>query len=164
MTFSLGLVAFMLIKVFAPGFYARQDTRTPVRIGVISMVTNMAFNLAIVVPLALAGVPGLHAGLALATSLAAYVNAALLFRGLRKEGAWRAEPGWGLFTFRLVAANGAMGLVLWLLAGNLEFWFGLHALERGIRLALLIAGGALVYLVVLLALGVRLRELRGHKP
>ncbi|MFA5529443.1 MAG: murein biosynthesis integral membrane protein MurJ [Thiohalomonadaceae bacterium] len=163
-TFSLGLVAFMLVKVLAPGFYARQDTRTPVRFGVYSMVFNMAVNLLIIVPLAMVGVSGLHAGLALATSLAAFLNAGLLFRRLRAERVWRPAPGWGRFTLRLVLANGAMGVVLWLSAGSLEQWLAMGGAERVLRLAVLIATGAAVYGVVLLALGTRLAELRGHRP
>ena len=79
MAYAVGLPAFILIKVLAPGFYARQDTRTPVRIGVIAMATNMVFNLFLIFPLQ-------HAGLALATSLSAYLNAYLLLHALRRDG------------------------------------------------------------------------------
>src|SRR5690606_34017808 len=85
--YSAGLIAFMLIKVLAPGFFARQDTRTPVRIGVIAMVANMVFNLMLVFSLA-------HVGLALATTLAAFLNAGLLAWGLHKEQIWQFQPGW----------------------------------------------------------------------
>jgi putative peptidoglycan lipid II flippase len=159
-TFSFGLIAFMLIKVLAPGFYARQDTRTPVRIGMISLGANMGFNLLIVVPLAWYGVQGLHAGLAFATSLAAYLNAGQLFWRLRKEGAWRAESGWGLFWTRMLVANGAMALFLLLLTGPLDLWLQLHAGERALRLGLLTVGGAVVYLAALGFMGVRPRDLR----
>jgi putative peptidoglycan lipid II flippase len=162
-TFGTGLTAFMLIKVLAPGFYARQDTRTPVRIGVIAMVTNMAFNLIIVVPMAMSGMPGPHAGLALATSLAAYVNAGLLFRSLRKQGVWLWEPGWRRFALQMLVANAAMGGFLWVFTGDFALWIHLHALERALRLALLIAGGALVYAVALYVIGIRLRDLRGYR-
>ncbi len=163
-TFSLGLVAFMLVKVLAPGFYARQDTRTPVRFGVYAVVFNMTFNLAVVVPLAMRGVSGLHAGLALATSLAAYLNAGLLFRRLRADGVWRASPGWGLFTLRAVLANLAMAAVLWFASGTLADWLTQGAVDRALWLAGLIGVGALVYGITLLALGMRLSELRGRRP
>lgn len=82
--YSAGLLAFMLIKVLAPGFFAREDTKTPVKIGIIAMVANMVFNLILIFPLA-------HAGLALATSLSAWLNGYLLWRGLRKEGRGRVS-------------------------------------------------------------------------
>ncbi|MGE0080892.1 MAG: murein biosynthesis integral membrane protein MurJ [Thiohalomonadaceae bacterium] len=163
-TFSLGLVGFMLVKVLAPGFYARQDTRTPVRFGIYSMLFNMAVNLLVIVPLAMMGVSGLHAGLALATSLAAFLNAGLLFRRLRADRVWRPAPGWGRFALRLMLANGAMGVVLWLFTGSLDQWLAMGGVERVLRLAALIAAGAAVYGAVLLALGMRLSELRGRRP
>jgi putative peptidoglycan lipid II flippase len=162
--FSLGLVAFMLVKVLAPGFYARQDTRTPVRFGIYAVAFNMAFNLLVVVPLGLQGVSGLHAGLALATSLAAYLNAGLLFRRLRADRVWRAAPGWGLFALRLVLANLAMAALLIAFTGSLAEWLAMGAMERALRLATLIAVGALVYGATLLALGVRPSALRGRRP
>lgn len=106
--YSAGLLAFMLIKVLAPGFFAREDTKTPVKIGIIAMVANMALNLALIVPLA-------HAGLALATSLSAWLNGYLLWRGLRKEGAWKSQSGWPKFLLQLALANGALAaVILWL--------------------------------------------------
>jgi cation:H+ antiporter len=99
------LVPFILIKVLAPGFYARQDTKTPVRIAVIAMVSNMVLNILLVFPLA-------HAGLALATALSAGLNAMLLFRGLRGEGVFQAEKGWGSLIVRGVVAALLMGVAL----------------------------------------------------
>ncbi|MFP3442355.1 lipid II flippase MurJ, partial [Pantoea sp. SIMBA_133] len=84
------LVAFMLIKVLAPGFFARQDTKTPVKVGIITMVANMVFNLILIWPLA-------HAGLALATALSAFLNAGMLAWLLRRQGVLRFQPGWGRF-------------------------------------------------------------------
>ncbi|HBO12832.1 MAG TPA: murein biosynthesis integral membrane protein MurJ, partial [Halieaceae bacterium] len=91
--YALGICAFMLIKVLAPGFYARQDMVTPVRIGIRAMVANMVLNIAFVVPLMVYLDLG-HVGLALATSVAAYLNAGLLWRGLRREGIYRFDPAW----------------------------------------------------------------------
>ena len=82
--YTLGLGAFMLVKVLAPGFYAREDMRTPVRVGIIAMVSNMALNVAFVFPLMTMFNMG-HVGLALATSVTAWLNAGLLYRGLRRE-------------------------------------------------------------------------------
>ena len=105
MAYSLGLLSFILIKVLAPGYYSRQDTRTPVRIAVIAMVANMVMNIILVFPLA-------HAGLALATSLSATLNAFLLYRGLRREGVSQPEAGWPLLIRRGVLASAVMGGLL----------------------------------------------------
>lgn len=152
--YSAGLVAFMLIKVLAPGFFARQDTRTPVKIGVIAMVANMGMNLALIMPLA-------HAGLALATALSAWLNAFLLWRGLRKDGAYRFMPGWRRFLLQLLAGNLLMaGFILWYNAG--ADWLGASALQRIQDMAILVAGGVVSYAMALMLCGVRLRHFRGH--
>ena len=153
MAYSFGLVGFILIKVLAPGFYARQDTKTPVRIAVIAMVTNMVLNIALVFPLA-------HAGLALATTLSAYLNAFLLFRGLRREGVYQPRQGWRLLILRGAVACGVMaGLLLWG-AGSLELWLALDVWGRIWRLLAWIGAGGAVYFATLLLLGVRLHHFR----
>jgi len=144
--YSMGLLGFMLIKVLAPGYFARQDTRTPVRIGIIAMVTNMAMNLMLIVPLA-------HAGLALATSLSAFINAGLLYRGLRREGVYRPSPGWGAYGARILVANLLMGLVLWYGAGELYSWLAWGPFTRAWHLAALILAGAGTYFLALTAMG-----------
>lgn len=153
LAYALGLPAFVYIKVLAPGYFARQDTRTPVRAGVAAMLFNILCNLALVVPLA-------HAGLALATSLSAYLNAGLLYRGLRREGHHRALPGWPTLAFRVLIANLIMAGALWLLRGDPEWWSTAPTTERALRLAGLVAGGAVSYFSVLLLLGVRPRDFR----
>ncbi len=163
MAYSVGLIGFMLVKVLAPGFYARQDTRTPVRFGVYSMVANMVMNLAFVVPMVMSGVTGPHAGLALATSLAAFVNAGFLFFHLRRAGVFVAQPGWALFALRMGIANVALGLTLWWGRGEMGEWFARDASERALLLAGLIGGAAAVYFIVLLLLGIRPRQLLGRK-
>lgn len=150
--FGLGLAAYILIKVLAPAFYARQDMRTPVRIGIIAMLANMVMNVIFVFPLA-------HAGLALATALAAFLNAGLLYRALRKTGAYQPEPGWGLFAVRIAAANILMGGVLWLGMGDWSQWLHWPALTRAGHLALLTAAAAAIYFFSLWVGGLRLRAL-----
>ena len=152
MAFALGLVAFMLIKVLAPGFYARQDTRSPVKYGLIAMGANTAMVLLLIWPLA-------HAGLALATSLAAFLNAGLLFFNLRRRDIYRPRAGWVKFLAQLVAANLAMGLVLWFGTGGLEHWLNASARERLWHLCWLIAAGGGSYLLAVLAVGIRPRHL-----
>jgi putative peptidoglycan lipid II flippase len=162
MAYALGLLGFMLVKVLAPGFYARQDTRTPVRFAVYSLIANMLMNLLFVVPMAILGIEGPHAGLALATGLAAFVNAGLLFQRLRREGIYRAESGWGLFTLRVVLANLLMAGYLWWGRGTLADWFMLDAAGRALQLSGLIGGAVAIYFSTLLLLGIRPRQLLGR--
>ncbi len=152
MAFAFGLVAFMLIKVLAPGFYARQDTRSPVKYGLIAMGANTAMVLILVWPLA-------HAGLALATSLAAFLNAGLLFVNLLRRGIYQPRSGWTRFLLQLTVANLVMGLLLWFGAGNLEDWIHASARERLWHLTWLIAAGGGSYLLAVLAVGIRPRHL-----
>jgi len=151
--YSIGLLAFMLIKVLAPGYFSRQDTKTPVRIGIQAMAANMVMNLALIVPLQ-------HVGLALATSLSAFMNAGLLLRGLLRDRVLVWQSGWGRFGMRLLLANGALVAVLLWWTAPPEHWLGWDLTERVLQLAELVIVGGVVYLVVLLLAGLRLRDLR----
>jgi len=151
--YSLGLLAFMLIKVLAPGFFARQDTRTPVRIGIIAMVANMVFNLILVWHYR-------HVGLALATAASAWLNAGLLWRGLRREGVYQPSALWRFLLPRLLLAVLLMTAVIYWVATQTQVWFEGAAYERGFMLMLLVVAGGATYLGVLLASGVRLQHLR----
>lgn len=146
MAYSVGLVGFILVKILVPGFTSRQDTRTPVRYGVYAMVVNLILNLSLIWTLA-------HAGLALATSLAACVNGGLLLRGLRKAGVYRPAGGWWLFLSRLILANAAMGAVLYHYAGPLD-WTGWGIRERIFHLVWWIGIGAGIYVLTLLMTGI----------
>jgi len=157
--YALGLIAFMLIKVLAPGFFARQDTATPVRIGIVAMAANMVLNFALVIPLHHYWQVG-HMGLALATSAAAYLNGYLLYRGLRRQGVYTPAPGWWLFIARMAAANAVMVTVLVVLSGQLDGWFEWSVGSRGLWLAAICGAGGGAYLLVLLAAGLRWRHLR----
>jgi putative peptidoglycan lipid II flippase len=157
MALAAGLLGYISIKIFAPAFYARQDTRTPVRIGVIAMLTNMALNVLLAFPLSTVGMG--HAGIALATALAAFLNAGLLYRALRRQAIYQPQPGWRGFALRVLGANVAMGLILWTGAGELARWLDASAGSRAGYLALLVAGGAAVYLAALWLCGVRFRTL-----
>ena len=157
MAYSLGLVAFMGIKVLAPGFYSRQDMRTPVRIAVIAMAVNILFNLLLMVPLG-------HAGLALATIIAASVNASLLLRGLLRAGVYAPLPGWRLLLLKGLTASAGMGVLLWLLSGTTEAWTVQPLGERVLRLALLIGAGTLCYGAAAWLLGIRPRHLLRMRP
>jgi putative peptidoglycan lipid II flippase len=164
MTMSFGLPAFMLIKVLAPAFYSRKDPRTPVRIAVISLVTNLVFNLVIVIPMVRLGVPGPHAGLALATSIAAYVNAGLLFRVLYRKRIFRPRPGWRKYLLQIGAAAAVMAGVLWWGAPALADWAAWTAGKRGLVLLACVCTGSAVYFLALRAGGLQISTLwtSGH--
>ena len=151
--YALGLAAFMLIKVLAPGYFARQDTKTPVKIGVTAMVANMVFNLILVWPLD-------HVGLALATSMSALLNAGLLFSGLRKAGVFKPAAGWSVYGFRLIMANVAMGAVLVWLCADPEQWLNWGLWARVENIVILVVSGVLIYTIALLMMGMRIRHFR----
>ncbi len=153
MAYSLGLLAFMLIKVLAPGFFARQDTRTPVRIGLIALGVGLVIKLALVFPLA-------HVGLALSSSLAAFLNAALLYRALRREGVYTPEPGWLRLMVQVAFANTVMGALLWWGVGDWMSWAQWHAMERVMHLMLWVVAGAVSYFACLWVTGVRYHHFR----
>jgi putative peptidoglycan lipid II flippase len=162
MAYSLGLLGFSMVKVLAPGFFARQDTRTPVRIGIQSLGLSMALNVAVVLPLAFIypGKPGLHALLALNTGLGAWFNATMLYRGLRRQHVLHHSPGWTRTLWQVLAGNVAMGLFLWLLAGDTQRWIEMDAWRRVGWMAVLVVGGAGIYFGTLYVLGMRLGHLR----
>jgi putative peptidoglycan lipid II flippase len=164
MAYSVGLMGFILVKVLAPGYYSRQDTRTPMKIGVKAMVSNMILNVAFVVPMVVYSVPGAHAGLAAATAISAFINAGQLYHGLRKDGVLLPEPGWGLFSLRVLLANGLMGAALWFGAGDLQHWFLMHSWQRAAELAMWIGIGVAIYFGTLFLSGVRPGMLLIRKP
>ncbi len=174
---SFGLPAFALVKVLAPAFYARQDTKTPVKAGVAAMISNMVLNLVFVgafyvfwrddaTPAGLldgvASIPGLHMGIALASALASYLNLWLLWKNLARAGVYERQPGWTTHTFRLVAACIALAVVL--VSGTYLWpdWTQQPTATRALRLAILIAVAGAAYLGVLFGSGFRLRDLRAH--
>jgi putative peptidoglycan lipid II flippase len=153
--FAVGLPAFVLIKVLATGFFSRQDTATPVKIGAIAMLSNIVLNLLLMRPLQ-------HAGLALATSLSAYLNAGLLYYRLRQLQHYQPQAGWGNYVLKLGAAVAIMTLVLVLLVPAAEYWYALGMLDRVWRLLFWVVAGAVIYLLVLYLAGIRLRAMMAH--
>jgi putative peptidoglycan lipid II flippase len=151
--YSIGLTGLILVKVLAPGFYARQNIRTPVRIALFSLVATQVMNLAFIGWLQ-------HAGLALSIGLAACLNAGLLYRGLRQHKVYEPRPGWGVFSFKLLIAMLAMAGVLWFAGGSEASWFTSPLLERVLRLAMLVVLGASAYFVTLWVLGFRVRDFK----
>ncbi len=152
MAYGLGLLPFIFIKVLAPGYYARQDTKTPVKIGIIAMVTNMVLNIILMLQFA-------HVGLALATSLSAILNAGLLFIGLRKLGVYIPIAGWGRFIIKLLVANASLLALLVLLTPLTSDWLSWTAGHRFSVLFGLIIGAAVIYFAVLAIVGVKIKNL-----
>ena len=160
--YTLGLGAFMLIKVLAPGYYARQDMKTPVKIGIVAMVSNMVLNVLFVFPLMWYFDMG-HVGLALATSASAWINAALLYRGLRRGGI----PLTGVFDIRymvrLLVAVTVMAGVIYVSVPDLRDWFAADMSWRVTRLLMIVTAGAVSFAGVLALLGLRVAEIKGPR-
>ena len=153
LAYSFGLLGLILVKVLAPGFYARQNVRTPVKIALLTLVVTQGLNLVFIFLLDLR-----HAGLALAISVGACLNAGLLFWMLRRHGIYQARPGWRVFLLKVCMALALMSLVLWLLAGEQSWWLARDAAHRVICLVLLILAGGLTYLGSLWVMGFRLSD------
>ena len=150
--FSLGVCGFIFVKVLAPGFFARQDTKTPMKIGVVSVLVNIVCSIVLVRYLQ-------HTGLALAISIAAWVNAILLFATLLTRGVYSPQRGWFLFLLKVTLAVLVMGACLLFFDQPIEFWFARSLIERCGYLALIVGAGALSYFVTLFILGIRPQQL-----
>ena len=156
--YSVGLIGIILVKILAPGFYAQQNIRTPVRIAFVSLAATQVMNgLFLFWPLQLGA-----AGLALSIGLAACLNAFLLYRGIRGQDIYRPEPGWPAFLMKLAVALYLMGGALWYTMGNGPDWLTMARGARWLYLALLIAWGGAVYFAALAAMGMRVADFRKH--
>jgi len=146
--YAIGLAGFVLVKVLAPGFFARQDMKTPVKVAALAMAVNIVLSLVLVSPMQ-------HTGLALATSLAAWVNALLLLHLLMREGVFTPQPAWGRFMLKVGAAAAAMTAVLTWGVSDADQWMVWSLWERSTALALWVVVGGVVYFGVLFACGIR---------
>lgn len=160
MAYAAGLPAFIAIKVLAPGFYARQDTKTPMKIGIFALLINMVFNLAFVGSMLWLDIPGAHAGLALASGVSAWLNAGLLYRTLRKHGHYQPDAGWLRISVAVIAASSLMGLGLFYLSPDIQSWGGFYLLQRVSWLAGLIVFGLIIYTLSSLLFGLRVHDLK----
>ena len=149
--YGIGLLGHMLVKVLAPGYFARQDTSTPVRYGVVALVSNMVLNLVLIWHWK-------HAGLALATSISAFINAGLLFYGLKRSGVLLLEEGWPRFFGQALFANLLMLLVLYLITPAMNMWFAFGLVERIAIMLLICLAGALTYAACLRVTGVKVGQ------
>ncbi len=159
--YALGLFAFMLIKVLVPGYFARQDMKSPVRIGIIAIIANILMKPLVVIPLVMLWGLG-HVGLAFTTAMAAYVNAFLLYRGLRKAQIYNPASNWPRLWLRYGSANLALVAVLLGFLSVWNLWAEWGVMERILRLAVVCIAGLAAYLLALVAVGVRLRDFKAH--
>jgi putative peptidoglycan lipid II flippase len=162
--FALGLVGFSFVKILAPAFFAREDTRTPVKYGLIALAINFVLSVVLAWYLTSVGYAASHAGLALATSVAAIANAWLLYRGLRQQGRLTHTVGWGLLMLRVLIANAAMIVLLSWLQRPVDWWIGAGTFDQSLQLGMAIVSGATVYFVTLAVLGLRLSQFRLSGP
>lgn len=154
-TLSLGVPGFMMVKVLASGFYARQNIKTPVKVGALSMLVNSVLCAILVYPLA-------HAGLTLASSIAGYVNCGVLFFLLVRRDIFQLRPGWGRFLLQLCVANVLMVIYLFYMQGDIDTWM---AMSRTLRLSLLLMHvlvAGVIYILALGLCGVRVAQFRGQ--
>ncbi len=149
--YSIGLLGLILVKVLAPGFYARQNIKTPVKIALVALIATQAMNLAFVWHLQ-------HAGLALAIGLGACLNAGLLYYKLRQHNIYSPQPGWGAFALKIAAAIAVMGVCLWFAAGGAEAWLTMPPSVKVLRLIGIVALGGTAYFGALWLLGFRPRD------
>ncbi|HUN67757.1 MAG TPA: murein biosynthesis integral membrane protein MurJ [Burkholderiales bacterium] len=149
--YSLGLVGMILVKILAPGFYARQNVATPVKIGLLTLAATQAMNLAFIGPFR-------HAGLALAIGLGACLNALMLYSYLRKHDIYAPQPGWLAFALKIGVSVVAMAAALWFAMGPAAAWLAAGWHWKAGMLAILVALGVAVYGGCLFALGFRVRD------
>ena len=148
MAYAVGLLGLIMVKVLAPGFYARQDIRTPVKIAIFTLLATQVLNAALIVPLK-------HAGLALSIGLGACLNAALLLSRLKSHGIYKPQPGWLAFMAKLAVALGVMTLILWFAMGSHAWWLQAGAALRVGGLCALVVLGSTAYFATLFACGFR---------
>lgn len=156
--YSVGLIGIILVKILAPGFYARQNIKTPVKIALFALVAVQTMNLLFIFwPLQLG-----HSGLALSIGLGACLNAVLLYRGIRDHDIYTPEPGWLAFLLKLGVALYLMAGALWFTVGDPEHWFAMTRLMRAVWLFGLVGLGAAVYFAALWLMGFRISDFKRH--
>lgn len=162
MAYSIGLLGFIYVKVLSPGYFARQNTKTPVRIAIITVAFKMVLTMFLVVPMVLWEYEAPHVGLALATAISALFNSWFLWHSLRKDGVYKPEKGWWLLLLRVIFACAAMVVSLYYAYDDLHQWELWHLQERIMNLAFWVAVGGSVYFGTLFITGMKFKELLRH--
>ena len=155
--YAFGLLGLAVVKVLAPGFYARQDTKTPVKIGVYAMIINLVFALALVWPFK-------HVGLAAAFSISAWANAAMLAWVLVRRELYLPEKGWIIYSIKLFVASILMGVIVCFGAGATQEWLAYSLFQRVTNMTLWIVIGMTSFVILSYAMGLRIKHLVTHKP
>tara|TARA_B100001121_G_C18351755_1_gene462799 strand:- start:23 stop:634 length:612 start_codon:yes stop_codon:yes gene_type:complete len=158
--FSIGLIGFSFVKILSPAYFARKDTLTPVKIGIYCLLLNIILGSSSAFYLNKIDYEGTHLGLALSISVAAILNAGLLFSGLKKKNIIKRLSGLKEFIVKLLIANSFMLMFLTYTIQPLEWWLGLGVLQRFSWLALFILVSVGIYVLILSILGMKIKELR----
>lgn len=148
-----GLLSFMFIKILAPGYYARQDTKTPVKIAIKAMVANMVFNLLLAPFLG-------YVGLALATAMSATLNAYLLYHGLKANNVYQLSKQTKRFISKIILSAVFMAMVVYWLSPPFDFWLQMTVLEQLTKLVFCIFTGVISYFIAIVSLGVRFKDFK----
>ena len=160
--YAIGLLGFIYVKVLSPGYFARQDTKTPMKIAIKSMVFKIALTLVLVLSMLQLSYDAPHVGLALATAISALLQSWLLYWGLVRDGIYKPDPGWLSYLVKVGLACAAMALVLYYGVENIQHWAGWGVYQRVFTVLLWVGIGAAVYLLVLVVTGVKIKELIRH--
>ncbi|HXX86668.1 MAG TPA: lipid II flippase MurJ, partial [Casimicrobiaceae bacterium] len=155
--YSVGLLGLIAVKILAPGFYARQDMKTPVKIAFLAVLFTQTLALILMFQIG-------HAGLTLSTSLGACLNAALLYAAMCRAGVYTPLPGWRSFLARVAIALCVLGATLWFAAGADDFWVSAGLWAKVWRLALVMIAGAFAYFGALWLLGFRFADFNRREP
>ncbi|NOZ53292.1 MAG: murein biosynthesis integral membrane protein MurJ [Gammaproteobacteria bacterium] len=161
--YSVGLLGFMCIKVLSPGYFARQNTKTPMKIAIQSMLVKVVFTVILVSTMMMLAYEAPHMGLALSTALSAILQSTLLYRGLRRDGVYKPDLGWAIFLLRIGAACVIMGLVLYFGVESNAVWMQWSVYERVLNVLLWVSVGGIAYFASLVLMGMKLKELVRHK-
>ena len=160
--YSVGLLGFIYVKVLSPGYFARQNTKTPMKIAIITMVAKIIVTLILVLSMLHYSYEAPHVGLALATALSALFQSWMLYRGLVRDGIYKPDPGWFLYLLKICLACAVMGVVLYFGVEDVFRWAKWDVYQRAFNILLWVGSGAGVYLLVLLITGVKIKELLKH--
>jgi putative peptidoglycan lipid II flippase len=163
MAFSWGLMTFSLIKVLAPGYFARQNTKAPVRFAMTGLAVSMVMNVAVVLPASKLGFFAPHILLATSTCSSAFVNAWMLWHGLKRDGVFKPSAKWRTLLPRVLGACAAMAALLYWLGSDLGAWLAIPHWRRLLKCLGVVGLAALVYFALLFVLGFRARDLRADE-
>lgn len=162
MAYALGLLGFIYVKVLSPGYFARQNTKTPVKIAIKTVGFKMVLTVGFVFSMVQLHYDAPHVGLALATAISAIFNSWLLLHGLRKEGVYRPDKGWWLLILRVGLACGVMVAALYFAYADISQWLQWNAYHRAMYLLMWVAIGGAAYFATLIILRTNFRELLRH--